>query len=290
MWQTSRRPEGLVSITELARMRGISTDRLRHYDKIGLLKPAWRDPDTGVRYYSLALDDDILGTIVELRELDIPLADIQRYFEGRNLTQSLGIFRAKQRELESRIAELIELKTALDGKVAFLEHALASDRTLGEPSIAERPKRTVVASSTVCRDATACNREAIALQRLFRERAPILATNRLCISFGYGAGSCEEIRVGLLVDDPATIDQSALGDTASLEELDESSYVCLSRRGDELDMTEIDHQLAQMRAYCETRGLRMAPELLEFIEIDQGLTDLPTETLFTLEARIWPKE
>ncbi len=71
--------EGLFSITQVARLYGIHTDRLRHYDKIGLLKPDWRDPDTGVRYYSLQPDHDKLGTIVELRDLGLSLGEISDF-------------------------------------------------------------------------------------------------------------------------------------------------------------------------------------------------------------------
>ena len=39
-----------LSITELARIHNVSTDTLRFYDRIGLLKPAARRGGGGVRY------------------------------------------------------------------------------------------------------------------------------------------------------------------------------------------------------------------------------------------------
>ena len=61
----------LISITEYARLRGVTTETLRHYGRIGLLKPAYIDPDSRVRYYSLAFADEKLGTILQLRQLDM---------------------------------------------------------------------------------------------------------------------------------------------------------------------------------------------------------------------------
>ena len=40
------------SIGEVSKITGLSIDRLRNYDKIGLLKPSYIDPNSGYRYYS----------------------------------------------------------------------------------------------------------------------------------------------------------------------------------------------------------------------------------------------
>ena len=40
-------------IGEVSEMFHISVGLLRHYDKIGLLKPEYTDPETGYRYYSV---------------------------------------------------------------------------------------------------------------------------------------------------------------------------------------------------------------------------------------------
>jgi DNA-binding transcriptional MerR regulator len=42
----------MFSIGEFARLGGVSVRTLRHYDEIGLLRPATVDPDTGYRGYS----------------------------------------------------------------------------------------------------------------------------------------------------------------------------------------------------------------------------------------------
>jgi hypothetical protein len=42
----------MFSIGEFARLGGVSVRALRHYDEIGLLRPATVDPDTGYRGYA----------------------------------------------------------------------------------------------------------------------------------------------------------------------------------------------------------------------------------------------
>lgn len=57
---------GSISITELARIRGVMTETLRFYDRKGILKPSYVDPSNGRRYYSI-VDCERLGTICELQ-------------------------------------------------------------------------------------------------------------------------------------------------------------------------------------------------------------------------------
>ncbi|WP_303396671.1 MerR family DNA-binding transcriptional regulator [Clostridium tyrobutyricum] len=42
-----------ISITDLARLRNVTTETLRYYDRIGLFKPIYVDPNTKYRYYSI---------------------------------------------------------------------------------------------------------------------------------------------------------------------------------------------------------------------------------------------
>lgn len=58
----------MLSISEMAKLRQITPETLRHYDRIGLFRPSYIDPESGYRYYSITQYED-LGTIVELRQL-----------------------------------------------------------------------------------------------------------------------------------------------------------------------------------------------------------------------------
>lgn len=42
-----------LTIGEVSKMKGVGIKSLRYYDRLGILKPAYINPDTGYRYYSI---------------------------------------------------------------------------------------------------------------------------------------------------------------------------------------------------------------------------------------------
>jgi DNA-binding transcriptional MerR regulator len=65
----------LASIGEFARRSRLSQKALRLYDRLGLLSPAWVDPDSGYRWYAPG-QLERARLIALLRELGLPLAEI----------------------------------------------------------------------------------------------------------------------------------------------------------------------------------------------------------------------
>src|SRR5215470_3770406 len=65
----------LLRIGEFARLTKVSVKMLRHYDRIGLLRPARVDESTGYRYYT-ATQLPRLNRILLLRDLGFGLRDV----------------------------------------------------------------------------------------------------------------------------------------------------------------------------------------------------------------------
>src|SRR5215218_2466285 len=67
--------EQLMPIGRFARLTGLTVKALRHYDEVGLLRPAAVDPETGYRSYA---PEQVrrAETIRKLRRLDLPLDDV----------------------------------------------------------------------------------------------------------------------------------------------------------------------------------------------------------------------
>lgn len=109
----------MFRIGEFARMTGVTAKMLRHYDEIGLFRPAWVDPTNDYRYYSAAQLAQ-LNRIVALKELDVPLGEIALLIdEGADLKSVLELQRRKlvrrRDEMERTLARLdisIELADA----------------------------------------------------------------------------------------------------------------------------------------------------------------------------------
>ena len=74
------------SIVEVARLAGVSSRTLRHYDDVGLLPPAYVGSN-GYRYYGR---DELhrLQEVLVLRELGLPLDAIAQRFGAAGLTDA----------------------------------------------------------------------------------------------------------------------------------------------------------------------------------------------------------
>ena len=65
-----------LTIGEVSKMKGVGIKSLRYYDRLGILKPAYINPDTGYRYYSIE-QMLMLDMILLCLGLDIPLKQMQ---------------------------------------------------------------------------------------------------------------------------------------------------------------------------------------------------------------------
>ena len=65
----------MLKIGEFSKLSRVSIKMLRHYEEIGLFKPAMTDPFTGYRYYR---EDQLItmGRICSLKEMGFSLSDI----------------------------------------------------------------------------------------------------------------------------------------------------------------------------------------------------------------------
>ena len=80
------------SIGEVAKIHNITVEALRHYDRVGLLKPSYINSSTGYRYYS-AKDFIILDLIKQCKAMGLSLNEIKniienykiRYFTNKDL-------------------------------------------------------------------------------------------------------------------------------------------------------------------------------------------------------------
>jgi DNA-binding transcriptional MerR regulator len=93
----------MVNIGEFARLGGVSTRMLRHYDAIGVLKPAHVDPHSGRRSYDVA-QLPALNRLVALKGLGFSLDEIgQLLGEGVDPSEMKGMLRLRRAEVERRV-------------------------------------------------------------------------------------------------------------------------------------------------------------------------------------------
>ena len=104
----------MLKIGEFSKLSRVSVRMLRHYDEIGLLKPAQIDRFTDYRYYR---EDQLptAGRIAALRDMGFSFADIVRMlavYDDRELMEAF--FSARQKELEALSKDTEYKLTLLD--------------------------------------------------------------------------------------------------------------------------------------------------------------------------------
>jgi DNA-binding transcriptional MerR regulator len=93
----------MFKIGEFSRIGSVTIDTLRHYDALGLLKPAKVDPFTGYRYYT-AKQLQPLNRIIALKEVGFSLEEIARILRDNPTTdESRGMLKAQLALAESAI-------------------------------------------------------------------------------------------------------------------------------------------------------------------------------------------
>lgn len=99
-----------LTISETARLTGISVRTLHYYDEIGLLKPDYTDATNGYRYYG---DTSLerLQQIMFYRELDFSLKAIKELLSSPDLNKMQALENQKQLLIlkKQRLERLIEL-------------------------------------------------------------------------------------------------------------------------------------------------------------------------------------
>jgi DNA-binding transcriptional MerR regulator len=104
--------KNLLPIGRFSQVTRLSIRMLRHYDEVGLLKPALVDPDSGYRYYSPAQAADA-EKIRLLRSLEMPLEEIGELL-GASPEELQAHLHGHKLRLEARLAQYRQAITALE--------------------------------------------------------------------------------------------------------------------------------------------------------------------------------
>jgi len=113
--------EDLLSISELAAISGVNAKSLRYYDRLGILRPVFVDPDSGYRYYAFYQKEQVEAIQVCV-ELGIPLkqftefakSDKQGFQYGELLAYGSKLLTEKMKDLQLRLERLREWQAETD--------------------------------------------------------------------------------------------------------------------------------------------------------------------------------
>ena len=114
----------LFTIGEIAKHQNISRQTLIFYDKIGLFRPAYVDPENGYRYYSAA-QLDYLDTICIMKRFGFSLDEIRAHMKRYTLDTSLIALRRQLAIIDRQIRDLQLIKSRVAHRCAQLEQTAA---------------------------------------------------------------------------------------------------------------------------------------------------------------------
>ncbi len=111
----------MFSIGDFARHGRVSVRMLRHYDAIGLLRPASVDRATGYRFYE-AQQLSRLNRIVALKDLGFTLQQVQSILDEKVSVEELrGMLRLRQAELQARIQADAARMAQVEARLQLIE-------------------------------------------------------------------------------------------------------------------------------------------------------------------------
>lgn len=275
----------MLTITELAKLRRVTSETLRHYDRIGLLKPDYVDPETRYRYYSIR-QYERLGTIKELRQLGMSVEDILDYFNNRNLQKSIDILTQHQEALQQEIRQKMLLSKVLSRKLHFLEE------------IKEPPLTNVVFECTFPRRymitfdelAGGPREHAFAFTKLegcLDGVAPILASDRVGVYSDEGL--LKKNTPGEYVPSvPVLFVEDADIESEHKREIPAGPYICMYYHGTGLEQYNSAFEL--LNSYLRVHRLKVAGKIFQIYKIDVTVTNREDETLMEIQVPVCPCE
>lgn len=130
-----------LTISEMAKINGISRQTLIYYDKHGIFQPDYVN-EKGYRLYSIQ-SIPYLREICFLKSIGIPLEDINKHIYKRNPDNVFEFLSHHRQRLEDQIKELHKKKERITNRLSVYEKALKYKNIVNKPTIQYFPERKV---------------------------------------------------------------------------------------------------------------------------------------------------
>jgi DNA-binding transcriptional MerR regulator/effector-binding domain-containing protein len=112
----------MFSIGDFAGLGRVSVRMLRHYDAIGLLRPAHVDEFSGYRYYTAA-QLKVLNRVVALKDLGFTLQQVQTMIDDKvDVGELRGMLRLRRAQLAAQVADDTDRMARVDARLRMIEN------------------------------------------------------------------------------------------------------------------------------------------------------------------------
>jgi DNA-binding transcriptional MerR regulator/effector-binding domain-containing protein len=242
----------MFNIGDFARLGGVSVRMLRHYDAIGLLRPARIDPDSGYRSYE-ARQLQRLNRAIALKELGFKLQQVQAILDEEVSAAELhGMLRLRRAQLEAQIAADAGRLGRVEARLRAIEgegHMNTQDVVLKSVPVVRIAELSDVAASYGPEDIGPV------IQPLYEELQRRLGAAGLTpvgppVAWYEDSGETHE---AVTVHAGAPVPASGAGDFTVVDLAEVESAATLLHRG---SMDEVEGSLQTLAHWIETNGFR----------------------------------
>lgn len=136
------------SVGEAAKAVHTTSETLRHYDRIGLVKPSKKDEWTNYRYYT---EQDLvrLNTVRALQLMNLPLQEIKKVLEYDDLEKIVDFLAKAEKKADEKIAALQYSKSKIQLAKADYERKLQMRKDSSGAFMKDFPERVILLSDTL---------------------------------------------------------------------------------------------------------------------------------------------
>lgn len=114
--------EWMMTVGQMSKLFNITSETLRHYDRIGLLKPMINE-DNGYRYYSIK-EMEKLDLILDAKYLEIPLSNIKEAISNDSIEDYIELIQLQEKTIDEKINHLLKIKEQAKEKKTILNEMM----------------------------------------------------------------------------------------------------------------------------------------------------------------------
>ena len=116
------------SIGETAKINNVSIQALRLYDKMGLLKPVFIDPESNYRYYTI--DQFMYIDLIRYsKHIGAPLKELSEIFNSKDVTKLQSFMKNQQKKVEKEITRLKNVSRAIGNLEEQIQYGIELKKT-----------------------------------------------------------------------------------------------------------------------------------------------------------------
>jgi len=249
-----------LKISEFGRLGKTSRKMLIHYDKMGLLQPAYTDPDTKYRYYSIQQIKS-LAMIKSLQAIGVTLGEIKEKYLNTNIKDYLKNLKREEKIIEKKFAEIQTAKKILADKLNCLEEIVDLKDEI-EFKLKEMPLRYLIYSNIKSKKLEDLPPVVLNLEKKILKK-DVLVVGDVAAVKKCSEGKEEEISIGIF----SKVDKS--DDGVQNYKFDKGEYLCFYRNGFFLEgeNSGIIDEWCSKNGYVASGNAIIVPLLLPFLNI-----------------------